>query len=290
LDYLGTRLKKVFLEMLDNLVAKIPDLIAALLLFAVFMLAAMLVRRMVRSALRRVRVESNVAAMITRLSYYAVLLVGIIEALSQLNVNLAALGIGVGMLGFALGFALKDILSNFLAGVLILWTRHFTAGDQIRIQDYEGTVEAVEMRGTIIRTYDGRRVTIPNSTVYTNAVINNTVQMHRRSSVLVSVGYETDMSRARSLIIEALKSTDGVLDDPPPDTLVKRIDRYAIEIEIRFWTPAQQLDVLTLSSDATEAIHKALKDAGVHTPYPTQVVLLEENRPPGENKQPEGPA
>lgn len=276
---LGKHLHGTFVKILDDLIGKIPDVISAVVLLLVFVVTALLIRRTLRTALRRVHMDSTVAALITRLTYYLLLAIGMIEALSQLNVNLATLGIGVGAFGFAVGFALRDILSNFLSGILILWTRHFTTGDQIRIKEYEGTVEAIEMRGTILRTYDGRRVTIPNSEVYTNAVTNNTIYTLRRSSVFVGVGYGTDLVKAESAIRAALKNVPDVAEEPTPDVLVKDLGGYSIQLEVRIWTPAQQIEMLTVNSEATKAIREALQTAGLSLPFPTQVIILQEPEP-----------
>lgn len=274
MEQLGKHLHGIFVKILNDLIEKIPDMISAVVLLLVFAGVAFVIRRIFRGALRRVHMDPTVAILVTRLAYYLVLAIGVIEALSQLNMNFATLGIGVGAFGFAVGFALRDILSNFLSGILILWTRHFTAGDQIRIKEYEGTVESIEMRGTILRTYDGRRVTIPNSEVYTNAVINNTVYAFRRSNVFVGVSYDADLAEVEKLILTALKDVPDVAQSPAPDVLVKELGGYSIQLEVRVWTPAEQIEVLTVNSAATRAIKEALQTAGVQMPLPTQSIIL----------------
>jgi small conductance mechanosensitive channel len=117
---------------------------------------------------------------------------------------LATLGIG----SIAVGFAFKDILQNWIAGLLILLRRPFRRGDQIVINNYEGTVEHIEARATILKTYDGRRVIIPNSDVYTRAMIVNTAFPKRRSEYEVGIG--DDIETARRVILEALQSVEGV--------------------------------------------------------------------------------
>lgn len=106
---------------------------------------------------------------------------------------LATLGIG----SIAVGFAFKDILQNWIAGLLILWRRPFRRGDQIVINDYEGTVEHIEARATILKTYDGRRVLIPNSDAYTRSLIINTAYPTRRSQYDVGIGFGDDIETAR---------------------------------------------------------------------------------------------
>lgn len=276
---LGQRLQSAFKAMLISLVKKVPDVVAALVLFAIFFAIALIMRRVVRAALRRAHIHQNVVVLISRLVYYAVLTIGFVEALGQTGINLTALAAGIGVAGFALGFALKDILSNFLSGILILWTRHFSVGDQIRIQDFEGTVEAIELRGTILRTYDGRRVTIPNSTVYTNAVVNNTAYTQRRSSIFLTVGYDVDLEKTEDLIRSALKAVPQVLEEPRPDVLVKELGDYSVQLEIRIWTPATQLELLTVNSQAVRAVKDSLESSGIVVATPMQIVVESQSKP-----------
>src|ERR687890_217353 len=112
---------------------------------------------------------------------------------------LATLGIG----SIAVGFAFKDILQNWIAGLLILLRRPFQRGDQIVINNYEGTVEHIEARATILKTYDGRRVIIPNSDVFTRSMIVNTAFPKRRSEYDVGIGFSDDIDTARRVILDA---------------------------------------------------------------------------------------
>jgi small conductance mechanosensitive channel len=274
-------LRAVLLGVPDGLIQRLPDLLAAIALVAVFWVTAWLVRRALWAALRRSALDVNVSRMLTRVVYSLIVLVGVLNALSQLRVNLAALGIGLGLLSFGIGFALKDILSNFLAGLLILWTRPFVNGDQIRVRDFEGTVEAIEMRGTILRTYDGRRVIIPNADVYTNPVTNNTFYLLRRSSVSVSVAYDTDLPRAEQVMRQALRAVPEVSDEPAPDILVRALGSYALELEVRIWTPTRQLEVLQANSAATKAIRDALAENHIEMPLPTIVSVTKGGPPTG---------
>ena len=125
---------------------------------------------------------------------------------------LGALGIG----SVAIGFAFKDILQNWFAGLLILLRQPFRRGDQIVVDGYEGTVEHIQARATAIKTYDGRRVVIPNSDVYTKIVIVNTAFKTLRSSYDVGIGYADDIEASRSVILEALDGLQGILHEPAP--------------------------------------------------------------------------
>ena len=126
---------------------------------------------------------------------------------------LGALGIG----SVAIGFAFKDVLQNLLAGLLILIRRPYTIGDEIVVDNYEGRVEHIESRATMIRTYDGRRVVIPNSDIYTKAVTVNTAYPTRRDEYNVGIGYGDDPMLAAEIFRQAARDVAGVLMKPPAE-------------------------------------------------------------------------
>lgn len=126
----------------------------------------------------------------------------------------------LGLGGVAIGFAFKDIFQNLLAGILILLRHPFRVGDEITTGDFTGTVEAIEARATFIRTYDGRRIILPNSDVYTKPVTVISAYDLLRSEYDLGIGYGDDLSKAKAIALDALKRVDGVLSDPAPDVLV----------------------------------------------------------------------
>jgi small-conductance mechanosensitive channel len=183
---------------------------------------------------------------------------------------LATLGIG----SIAIGFAFKDILQNWLAGLLILLRQPFRQGDQIVVGRHEGTVERIEARATLIRTYDGKRVIIPNSSVYTEAVTVNTAFERRRSEYDVGIGYGDDLQYACEVIRAALKGLPGVSADPSPDAIPWELAGSSVNIRVRWWTEPHQADVVHARGRVIQAIRQALGEAGIDLPFPTTMVLL----------------
>jgi small-conductance mechanosensitive channel len=156
--------------------------VLAVVLVAAFYGIGKGVRALVRRNAQRRGEQRTLELAIGRLAQAAILLVGVLVAVTAAFPSftpadlISTLGIG----GVAIGFAFKDIFQNFLAGILILVTRPFGVGDQIRFKDYEGTVEDIQTRATYLKTYDGRRVIIPNGELYTNSVTVNTAFPQRR--------------------------------------------------------------------------------------------------------------
>ena len=179
-----------------------------------------------RGALRRFsdqrKRHRNLGIVLGRLMQGVVLLLGLLVALVIVLPNfkpaqlVEVLGIGT----IAIGFAFRDILQNFLAGILLLLTEPFRIGDQIQFGGFAGEVEDIQTRATFIRTYDGRRIVIPNANLFTNPVTINTALEQRRIQYDVGIGVGDDIERARHAILEAIRSVAGALSDPAPQVLV----------------------------------------------------------------------
>jgi len=183
---------------------------------------------------------------------------------------LATLGIG----SVAIGFAFKDILQNLFAGLLLLTRRPFRRGDEIAVKDYEGTVEHIESRATLIRTYDGRRVIIPNADIYTGVVVVNTAFPSRRDQADFGVGYNDDLSDVMTFITETIRGVDGVEAEPGPEVIATDFRDGDVLLRARWWTRAARREVVHVRSRVIDAILQAFRSHGVDLPFPTQIVLL----------------
>ncbi|MBP2295042.1 mechanosensitive ion channel family protein [Azospirillum rugosum] len=218
----------------------------------------------------------NVGLVLGRLSQWGLRFLGLLVAVTIMFPSVKPVDL-LGLLGIgsvAIGFAFKDILQNFLAGILILLRQPFRIGDQIVFKSFEGTVEGIETRTTVIKTYDGRRVFVPNGEIFTNAVTVNTAYGIRRSEHDVGVGYGDDVRRAAGVILDALRGVDGVRDDPPPEALAVELAGSTVNIRARWWTDARQHEVLRVRHDVIAAIKDQLGQAGIDLPFPTRVVLF----------------
>ena len=199
--------------MIDGLIVMLPNIVLALIVFAVFFFVARWLKWVVKRLTRRYKQARNLGMVLGRLAQGIVILIGLFVALSIVIPTFKAGDLVqlLGISGVAIGFAFRDILQNFLAGILILLTEPFQIDDQIVFKGFEGTVENIETRATTIRTYDGRRIVIPNSELFTNSVTVNTAFDNRRLEYDVGIGYNDDIDRAKQLMLEAMHI--GVLNN-----------------------------------------------------------------------------
>lgn len=263
--------------MINGFIALIPNLVLALIVFAIFFIVAGTIRRLVRQLTRDRQHARNLGLILGRLAQWTVLLIGLFVSLSIVIPTLKAGDLVqlLGISGVAIGFAFRDILQNFLAGILILLTEPFQLDDQIVFKEFEGTVESIQTRATTIRTYDGRLIVIPNSELFTNSVTVNTAFDHRRLEYDVGIGYGDDIDEAKRLILAAIHETDGVLQEPAPDALVVALAESTVNIRARWWVrPPSRANVLDLQDKVLTAIKKKLTANGIDLPFPTQQILF----------------
>jgi small-conductance mechanosensitive channel len=251
----------------------LPRAIATVVVLLLFGLVAAVVRRLMRLLFRVFLSDQTLENLLTQIIYYSIWVLGIIIAVNALGFDPQSLATGLGLTSLALGFALQDILSNFISGLLILVLRPFELNDQIVIGDTEGSVEQIDLRATRIRTYDGRLVLVPNAELFTSRVTNNTAAPVRRSSILVTLGYEADLARAATVMLAATREADGVLETPPPSTLFREMEHNTVAIEVRFWTDSRRSDYLATSSNVRLELADALKREGFEPANPALLSL-----------------
>jgi len=259
-----------------SFIAQLPFIIIALVVFGAILLLGRLLRALARRGLRRF--DPAVAEMVSRLVYLVTVILGVFVALwiAIPTLEFGEILTSLGVTGLILGFALKDIIENFVAGILILLRRPFQVGDQIRSGAYEGTVAEINFRSTVLRTYDGIRVFVPNGTVFTEPVENFTANETRRSLVVLGIDQEASVPEARRVILDTLASLDGVLADPKPLVLFSEVGDFANILHVLYWTsPPTRFSEITTRSDVTERLYEALPAAGITFPYPVQTLELD---------------
>ena len=259
----------------DGFFSVLPKIGIGVVVFIVFMIIA----RLVRSAINRAQFGDSGSALSTvfgRVAYWIILLIGLFIALTVVIPSLtpAQLIGGLGIGGLAIGFAFQDIFSNLLAGILILIRQPFRVGDEIESGDFRGRVEAIETRATFIRTFDNRRIIIPNSQIYSDPLKVWNAYDIRRSEYEIGIGYGDDIRAAKEVILKAVKETEGVSDERAPDVLVVDLAASWITIKARWWHESVRGTEVRTSSDVIENIAYALTEAGIDMPFETNVMLF----------------
>jgi len=239
-------------HMIESVISRLPSLILASIVFLGFYMLSVFIGRVIRRSTRGRR--QNLGMVFARLVGAATILLGLLVAISIVAPSFQAadlvkiLGIG----GVAIGFAFQNILQNFLAGLLLLWAEPFRVGDEIKIEPYEGTVEEIQTRATIIKTYDERRVVVPNADLFTRAVIVNTAHEIRRWEYDLTAKNVEDLDELKARVRKAVSAVAGVLPDPAPETLLASLEDPAsgtVKLRLLWWTKAPRQHQMLASYD-----------------------------------------
>jgi len=225
------------------------------ILLAAYILARIL-RNLTRRALTRANADARITRALSNTIFYGVLALGVVVALG---------GVTLALLLFVIiaGLAANDILKNLASGLQILSTRPFTVGDWILVNTFEGTVVSVGWRGTVLDTFDGRRVILPNSQIVTSAVINNSAHKVQRLDVPFIVTLDADFAAVERVARAAALSVEGVLSEPAPQALVTALSGATMNVVVRFWLTATPLGQRTILSRVTLAIRDGLSHEGI---------------------------
>jgi small conductance mechanosensitive channel len=252
-------------HMVDSFFARLPSLILGFIVFLLFYVLSILVSRVIHRTTRKYR--PNLGVVFARLTGAATILLGFLVSFSIVAPSFQAGDLIkiLGISGVAIGFAFQNILQNFLAGLLLLWAEPFRIGDEIKLDNYEGRVEEIQTRATIIKTYDGRRIVIPNADLFTHSVTINTALDTRRWEYDLNLKGIQNLDEVKSLIIKAVSKAQGVLSDPAPEALVldlSDLDSNAVRVRVLWWTRApRQHQMLTSYDNVLSAIRQTLSRA-----------------------------
>lgn len=266
-----------------NTIENLPLLLGAIIVVLMTWLVARGVRYLAFSWAQQTEGDSNTEILIGRLSYGGVWIVGSVIALGVLGLDFGALLGALGLTSVAIGFSLKDVLSNYISGVILLAARPFKINDQVVIKDYEGTITQIQLRATTLRTYDGRLVYIPNQEVFQTSITNNTASPRRRSSVIVGIDYEEDISRAKKVILEALESLQQVEPNPQSEVLVMELGASTVNLEVRFWVDSRRAGFLTTTSLVAQSIKEALETENIDMPTDIYTLVFRNSPVPAIN-------
>ena len=215
--------------------------------------------------------------LLTRVGRVLVAILGLSILLSYFGVNVTAFATVLGLGGLAFSLAAKDTIADAIAGFIILVDRPFRIGDRIEIQGEHtwGDVVDIGLRTTRIRTRDNRLVIVPNSTISVNQVINYTYPDPRyRIQTHLGIDYDTDTEKARQVIVDAVRQVEGVLPDKPVDALYVENGDSAMIFRVRWWIDSYA-DTRRMFDRVHSALKRALNEAGIECPFPTQTLNLQ---------------
>jgi small conductance mechanosensitive channel len=250
----------------------VPKAVLAAIIIVGGLYIGRLLRKLLTNGLKRAGADAGVTHLLGQMTYWAVASIAIVLALG-LFVNVTALLASLGIVAFALTFALQDVVKNFASGIILLVQRPFIVGEYVKVSSYEGTVTAVNSRSTQIHTPDGLTVLLPNTDVIDNPIVNYTRTPHRRIEIPFSVSDDADLGHVCELAVEAVKAVPGFLPEPAPDVLFKDATG-GVTLNLRLWVDTLKVVTGSAQSSALDLIYHALRAEGIELSSPRQEVLV----------------
>jgi small conductance mechanosensitive channel len=233
--------------------------------------------RVTRKAIERSKgsVSKLMGDMLVAITSRLVLIIGVLMAVSQMGVSLAPVLAGIGVIGFIVGFALQDTLSNFASGIMILVYRPYDVGDFIETGAVKGNVESMNLVSTTVLTIDHQTLIIPNNKIWGDVINNLTAQKMRRVDMTYAVGYDADLVQVENILMDIVENHPLTLPEPACLVKVHELGEYSVNFIVRPWVKTP--DYWPVYWDLTRAIKDRFDQAGIKIPFPQSDVNLYQN-------------
>jgi small conductance mechanosensitive channel len=248
------------------------NIVTALIIFVIGRIVAKVIVKAVRKILQKSNVDVALLGFLGNILYAVLLIVVVIAALEQLGVKTTSLLAIFATAGLAVGLALKDQLSNFAAGVMLIMFKPFKVGDFVEAGGTSGVVEAINIFNTLMRTGDNREITVPNSQIFNGTITNVTARDTRRIDLVIGIGYSDNIGQAKNVLKEILDNENRILSEPAPAILVSELGESSVDFAVRPWVKAS--DYWTVRSDLLEKIKSEFDARGISIPFPQRDVHL----------------
>jgi len=246
--------------------------VAAIIIFIVGRWLSRKLSSLLARVLEKNKIDVTLVGFLENITYYSLLVLVLIAAAGQLGINTTSFLTVVGAAGLAVGLALKDSLSNFASGVMLILFRPFRVGDAVAAAGVKGKVVGINIFNTIINTPDNQRIIVPNSSITSGVITNINANPIRRIDLVAGIGYDDDIGRAKRVLGEIVAADERVLEDPAPQIAVSELADSSVNFVVRPWVKTE--DYWNVYFDMTEQIKVRFDAEGISIPYPQQDVHL----------------
>ncbi|MBZ9627006.1 mechanosensitive ion channel [Psychroflexus sp. CAK57W] len=257
---------------LDKIISYLPSVIAALVILVLGFWIIKLIIGRIRKVMEKREVDPGVRGFTLSILGIILKILLFIIVITKLGVETTSFAAILAAAGLAIGLALQGSLSNFAGGVLIILLKPFRVGDFIDAQGESGTVEEITIFYTYLTTFNNQRVVIPNGQLSNNKVTNYSFEPLRKNSMTVGISYDSDIKKAREVLLNIVNSDERTLKDPEPVVFVAGLGDNSVNLSLRFW--AKREDYWGLHFETMEKLKIELEDAGVSFPFPQRDVHL----------------
>jgi small-conductance mechanosensitive channel len=260
-------------ELVRTVIAFLPILAIALIVFGSFWLAGAIFTRRT-NIFRRLAPNPFIEALFEQVVRLVFIIIGLVVAMSILGAT-ALIGTvlgAAGVISLAVGFALRDTIENYIASILLSLRQPFAPNDAVLIDGIDGRITTLDSRATIITTWDGNEVRIPNAIVYKAKIMNYSRTPERRFEFEIRVRLATELDCALAIAMRAAKQMEGVLEEPQPVALIDRIEDYTAVLKVLAWVDQTRSDFHKTRSETIRALKDALEIEHIDITTPVQLI------------------
>ncbi|WP_272700513.1 mechanosensitive ion channel family protein [Desulfovibrio sp. Fe33] len=247
-------------------------ILVALLIFVIGRIIAKGVANGSQRVMLKAKVDETLASFLRNIIYYALIAAVVIAALGQAGINVTSFLAVLGAAGLAVGLALKDSLSNFAAGVMLILLKFFRKGDYVTAGGVSGTVTAINIFNTVLTTPDNMVITVPNSSILGGTITNVTANDTRRVDMVFGIGYGDDLLKAKKTLERIVSEEPRVLTDPAPTIEVSELADSSVNFVVRPWCKTS--DYWGVYFALTEKVKLVFDQEGISIPFPQQDVHM----------------
>jgi len=249
-----------------------PNIVGAILIFFVGKWLARRISNLLSRLLEKNHVDLALVSFLTHLTYYAMIVLVIVAAAGRLGINTASFLTVIGAAGLAIGLALKDSLSNFAAGVMLVLFRPFTINDVVSTAGITARVEKITIFNTHFCSPDNQLIIVPNNRIIGDVITNINAKDTRRIDLTVGISYSDDMAKAKEILQSIAREDNRILAEPAPAVAVAELADSSVNLIFRPWVKTG--NYWDVRFELTEKIKSRLDEAGISIPFPQQDVHL----------------
>ena len=246
----------------------------AVAIFVIGKIIARMITNLMQKALDRSSTDPILVGFLCNIAYGILIVAVVLAAVDSLGVNVTSLLAILGAAGLAVGLALKDSLSNFASGVMIIIFRPFKIGDYITAGGESGVVDEIGLFCTLLHTGDNQRIIVPNSAIMGGTIVNVSAMPTRRIDLVIGISYDDNIGQARDIIMNVIESDERILKDPAPVIMVAELGDSSVNLNVRPWV--NTADYWLVRWSLLENIKQQIEEAGLSIPYPQRDVHLNE--------------
>jgi len=256
-------------KFIDVLVDYAPKLVSAFLILFVGIYAIRLINRIITKVMVQRNLDPTLTKFLSDILIWALRILLFVTFISKLGIETSSFVAILGAMGLAVGLSLQGSLSNFAGGMLIIVFKPFKVGDTIEAQGVIATVSEIQIFVTKMLTANNQTVFVPNGALSNGTIINYSMQGERRADLTFAVSYDSDIKKAKEVLLDVLNKNPKVLKKPAPEVFVKNLTASAVEFSVRPW--AKNVNYGAVFSDTLENCKTALDEAGISVqPYTLQ--------------------